>query len=108
MTTLSLTDARNGLTDAVNRVYYGKERVAIRRRNKDVAVLVSVEDARLLERIENQARSKRFGKAAQASGVSRKRMSRKLLEDREDLAAYRARRNEPSIPWEQVKRKLGL
>lgn len=80
MITLSLTDARNGLTDAVNRVVYGRERVAIRRRNKDVAVLVSVEDAQLLEELENRA----------------------------DLALIRKRMAEPSEPWEKVKKELGL
>ena len=30
----------------------------------------------------------------------------KLLEDLDDLAAMLSRKNEPSIPWEEVKKKL--
>jgi len=79
MTTLSLTDARNGLTDAVNKVYYGRERVAIRRRNKDVAVLVPVEDAQFLQDL-----------------------------DRHDLAVIKKRMAEPNVPWEEIQKELGL
>jgi hypothetical protein len=31
-----------------------------------------------------------------------------VIEDLEDLQAIRDRQNEPGIPWEQVKRELGL
>jgi prevent-host-death family protein len=52
MTTISIVEARNKLADALNRVSYGGERVALARRGKPVAVLVSVEDAELLEKLE--------------------------------------------------------
>lgn len=54
MNTLSIVEAREGLADAVNRVAYGGERVALSRRGKPVAVLVSVEDVRLLEELEDR------------------------------------------------------
>jgi prevent-host-death family protein len=80
MTVLPLHKARSGLTDAVNRVFYGHERIAIQRRKKNVAVLVSVRDAKLLEALENKA----------------------------DLDLIRRRMAEPSEPWEKVKKDLGL
>ncbi|HMO51998.1 MAG TPA: type II toxin-antitoxin system Phd/YefM family antitoxin [Kiritimatiellia bacterium] len=55
MNTMSIVEAREGLADAVNRVAYGGERVALARRGKPVAVLVSVEDLATLEALENQA-----------------------------------------------------
>ncbi len=55
MTTLSIVKARNNLADAINRVSYGGERVVFARRGKPVAVLVSPEDAALLESLEDES-----------------------------------------------------
>jgi len=55
MNTMSIVEAREGLADAVNRVAYGGERVALARRGKPVAVLVSVGDLALLEAMEDKA-----------------------------------------------------
>jgi prevent-host-death family protein len=75
-------EARVGLTDLVNEVHYGGQRVAIGRHRKKLAVLVSVEDAELLERIEDQ----------------------------EDLkAAMRnLKKGGKPVPWETAKKDLGL
>jgi prevent-host-death family protein len=72
--------ARQNLTDIVNQVAYTKERIAIGRRNKDLAVLVPLEDAELLEH----------------------------LEDREDVREARKALKErgPDIPWEEAKKTL--
>ena len=51
MTKLPVTGARAGLADALNRVAYGHERIVLQRRGKDVAVLISVGDLRLFERL---------------------------------------------------------
>lgn len=68
----------------MNRVRYKGERVVLHRRGKDVAALVPVEDLRLLEE----------------------------LEDRIDLEAAREALKEAekmgTVPWEEVKKKLGL
>jgi len=62
-------------------VSYGRERIVLERRGKDVAALVSLEDLELLEELEN----------------------------RMDLEAARAALKEPgTIPWETVKKRLGL
>lgn len=47
-----VTEARAELADLVNRVAYGGERVALTRRGKIMAALVSAEDLELLERLD--------------------------------------------------------
>ena len=82
MTPLEVTDARQKLADTINRVAYGKERILLRRRGKDMAALVPVEDLALLEE----------------------------LEDRSDVEAARAAlaQSKRRIPYEQARRSLGL
>jgi prevent-host-death family protein len=82
MTPLEVTEARQNLADTINRVAYGKERILLRRRGKDVAALVPVEDLALLVE----------------------------LEDRLDVEAARAAlaKSEERIPYEQARRELGL
>jgi len=66
-----MAEARRNLTDIVSRVAYGGERIAIRRRNKDLAVLIPVEKAALLEQIEDRLDVKA---ARKALAESRKRI----------------------------------
>jgi prevent-host-death family protein len=82
MIPLEVTDARQKLADTINRVAYGKERILLRRRGKDMAALVPVEDLALLEE----------------------------LEDRSDVEAARAAlaQSKRRIPYEQARRSLGL
>ena len=80
---LSTTKARREFADLVNRVAYSGERIVLERRGKDVMALVSVEDLELLERIEDKIDL---------------REARKRLADHAD----------GSIPWKDVKAKLGL
>ncbi len=76
--------ARDSLSDTLNRVSYSKERIVIRRHGKDLAALVPIEDLRFLEE----------------------------LEDRMDLEEARVALaecdKEGTIPWEEVKKDLGL
>ncbi len=81
MTSITVTEAREGLADLLNEVAFAKKRIAITRRNKDVAVLVCVEDVALLEQ----------------------------LEDRMDIeAARQAIKEGGSIPWSKLRKQLGL
>ena len=81
MKTLEASQLRQGVSDALNTVAYTGQRISIRRHGKPVAVLVSVEDAAVLD----------------------------ALEDRLDVAAAKkALKEEGSIPWAQVKKRLGL
>ena len=54
MVRLSATDLKKDLSDAINRVQYQGERIILHRRNKDACVLVSLEDLRLLQAIEDR------------------------------------------------------
>ena len=51
--TVSTVKARNQLSDLINRVAYGKERVVLSRRGRALAGIVPLEDMRLLEQIED-------------------------------------------------------
>ena len=80
MTVISISEAREHLADLGNRVSLRGERLVVKRRGKVLFALVPVEDLELLERIE----------------------------DRLDLDALRAAKDEPSKPWAEVKKALGL
>lgn len=54
MPSLSTMQARDRLSELVNQVAYGKERVTITRRGKRLAVLVPMEDAELIRAIEDK------------------------------------------------------
>ena len=54
MVRLSATDLKKDLSDVLNRVQYQGERIVLHRRNKDACVLVSMEDLKLLQTIEDR------------------------------------------------------
>lgn len=84
MTRVKASEARNDFATTLNRVAYGKNRVVLHRRGKDLAAIVPMEDLELLQK----------------------------LEDRLDLEAARAALREAgrkgTIPWEKIKKDLGL
>ena len=82
MTTIPISEAREHLADLANRVSLRGERVVVERRGKNLFALVSVEDLELLER----------------------------LEDEEDIRLARKAMKEggPNIPWEKIRKDLGL
>ena len=51
---LPASKAREGFSDTINRVAFGKERVVLRRRGKEVAAVVPIDDLRLLEELEER------------------------------------------------------
>jgi prevent-host-death family protein len=76
--------ARDSMSDTINRVSYGKERIVIRRHGKELAALVPIEDLRFLEELEDRL-------------------------DLEDArAALAEAEKEGTIPWEKIKKDLGL
>jgi prevent-host-death family protein len=79
---LSASKVRARLAEAVNRASFAGERTVIRRHGKDVAAVVSVEDLKTLE----------------------------ALEDRLDLEEARQimKKSGRLIAWEKVKSDLGL
>jgi prevent-host-death family protein len=78
---IDIVNFRNRMSDTINRVAYQGERTVLTRHGKGVAALVPVEDFALLEKLEDEADIK---------------------------AARAALRESGEIPWEQVKRELGL
>lgn len=51
--TISAADARKNFSDIVNKVAYGKEPVILTRRGQGVAALVSMDELKLLQQIED-------------------------------------------------------
>ena len=82
--TLNSTDARENLAEILNRVAYAKDRVRITRRGKEVAAVVPIEDLELIERLEDE------------------------IDNREARKALTDVRKHGTIPWEKVKKELGL
>ena len=84
MTSMPITAAREDLSEVINRVAYGKERICLTRHGKDVVCVVSVEEARLLD----------------------------LIEDRLDLSdaleALKELREQGSVSWDDLKAELGV
>jgi PHD/YefM family antitoxin component YafN of YafNO toxin-antitoxin module len=81
MARMSTSTARLRFSELVSKAEFAKERTVLVRRNKAVAAIVPIED---LEYIEH-------------------------LEDEEDIRdAKKALRSKKRIPWETVKKRLGL
>ena len=75
----SIVAFRNNLSDYLSRVAYGGERILLGRKGKPTAALVSVDDLRLLEAMEDEADLK---------------------------AARKARKEKGDLRWEDVKARL--
>ena len=86
MPSRTVSEARHQLAELLNIVAYRGERVSIERRGLPVAVLISVEDAQLLESLED-------------------RMDLEMA--RKALAGAKSKGEKP-IPWSKVKKQLGL
>lgn len=82
MTLVTIAEARKGLADLVSRAAYGGERIVLSKHGKAACALVPMTALKALEELERR-------------------------EDEADRAAVKARRAEPSVPWERVKSKEG-
>jgi prevent-host-death family protein len=51
---ISTVKAREQLSTVINRAAFGKERVVLTRRGKEVAAIVPIEDVKLLEELEDR------------------------------------------------------
>ena len=79
---ISAADARKKFANIINRVAYGKESFVLTRRGEPLAAIVSIDDLKLLQEIEEQM----------------------------DIDDARKARNEPgeNISWEKLREELGL
>ncbi len=81
---VSSAEAREQISELINRTAYAKERIVITRRGKRVAAVVPLEDLELLERLENEDDIRAADEALA------------------DIAEHGA------VPWEQVKAEDGV
>lgn len=68
-TTITTADARREFGEILNRVAYGKERITVTRRGKELAVVIPIEDIQLLEELEDQADIRAAKKALKEKGA---------------------------------------
>jgi prevent-host-death family protein len=84
MTSMPITAARDDLSEVVNRVAYSKERICLTRHGKDVACVVSIEEAKLLDLIEER------------------------LDLSDALDALKEMHEQGSVSWDELKAELGV
>ena len=81
---ISTVDARSQLSEIINRAAFGKERLILTRRGKEIVAVVPIEDVKLLE----------------------------ALEDKIDLEEARLALSESkkkgTVSWQRIKKDLGL
>ena len=81
---VNTVDARSQFSEIINRAAFGKERMILTRRGKELVAVVPIEDVKLLE----------------------------ALEDKMDLEEARAALSESkkkgTVSWEKMKKELGL
>jgi len=81
MNTLSTIEARENFSELLNRSAYGKERIILTRRGKNLVAVVPIEDLKILEAIEDKLDLEEAKEALKESG---------------------------SVPWKKVKAELSL
>ncbi|XVN44430.1 MAG: type II toxin-antitoxin system Phd/YefM family antitoxin [Rickettsia hoogstraalii] len=54
MSSITTASAREHFAEIINRSSYGKERIVLSRRGKDLAAIIPMEDLKLIEMIENK------------------------------------------------------
>ena len=85
---ITASEARDEFAEVINRVAYGGERVVIRRREKELAAVIPMEDLRLLERLIEQEED------------------RIDVEEAEEIMAAIERGEEEVIPLDQAMREI--
>ncbi len=86
MVRITTSEARKSFGKTLNRVAGKQERIILRRRGKDVAAIVPLEDLASLEELEERLDA----------------------EEAEKALAEARRKGEKPIPWEKAKRELRL
>ena len=81
---ISTGKAREQLSTVINKAAFGKERIVLTRRGKEIAAVVPIEDVKLLEELEER------------------------IDLEEARAALAETKSKGTIPWEKIKADLGL
>ena len=84
---ITSSEARDEFAEVINRVAYGGERIVIRRREKELAAVVPMEDLCLLESLIEQEEDRIDAEA-----------SRNALADPDDEV----------VSWEEARKEIGL
>ena len=84
MKSITTAEARKNLAELLNRAAYGGERFVVTRHGKELVAIVPLEELSLLDRL------------------------RTLLEARDFEAALKEVADAGTVPWEDVRRELGL
>ena len=81
---INTVNARAQFSEIINRAAFGKERVTLTRRGKEIVAVVPIEDVKLLEALEDKI-------------------------DLEDArAALAEAKRKGTVSWEKIKKELGL
>lgn len=81
---VNTVNARAQFSEIINRAAFGKERVTLTRRGKEIVAVVPIEDVRLLEALEDK------------------------IDLEEARAALAEAKKKGTVPWEKIKKELGI
>jgi prevent-host-death family protein len=81
---VNTVDARAQFSEIINRAAFGKERVTLTRRGKEIVAVVPIEDVKLLEALEDK------------------------IDLEEARAALAEAKKKGTVSWEKIKKELGL
>ncbi|HUT54967.1 MAG TPA: type II toxin-antitoxin system Phd/YefM family antitoxin [bacterium] len=84
MVKVTTVEARENLSDLINKAAYGKERIVFTRRGKELVALVPMDDLELLEEMEDR------------------------IDLEEAKKAWAEQGKKPLIPLAKVKKRLGM
>lgn len=84
MAQVNTVNARAQFSEIINRAAFGKERVTLTRRGKEIVAVVPIEDVQLLEALEDK------------------------IDLEEARAALAEAKKKGTVPWEKIKKELGI
>lgn len=84
MAQVNTVNARAQFSDIINRAAFGKERVTLTRRGKEIVAVVPIEDVMLLEALEDK------------------------IDLEEARAALAESKKKGTVSWDKIKKELGI
>ena len=84
MAQVNTVNARAQFSEIINRAAFGKERVTLTRRGKEIVAVVPIEDVKLLEALEDK------------------------IDLEEARAALAEAKKKGTVSWEKIKKELGI
>ena len=84
MSAITTVKARNDFSTLINRAAFGKERIVLTRRGKEIVAVIPIEDMKRLEEIEER------------------------LDVAEAVKALKEAKKKGTVSWQKLKKELGL